>query len=169
MGVYWKIVISGNRQQKVVPYLLFSESHLLEEAVNFYCSLFQETNSEVHSFENHHQTESTEFYFRLQNQQFIAAYINETFPTFTEGISFIIVCNKQKEVDAFWNALSKEGKGLYREASAWLVDKYRLWWQIISLELTTVVEKGSGIGQAIEEMGSNLLIDVKKNKKKRLN
>ncbi|WP_413375623.1 VOC family protein [Alkalihalobacillus sp. 1P02AB] len=161
-GIYWKLIISVDTQQQVVPHLFFSNDQQLKEALAFYQSLFQEVQSALHSIKTYHQNENDEVFFHLKNQQFIGAYTNETLPPFTEGISFIIVCRTQKEVDNFWKALSKEGKGLYREASAWLEDKYGVWWQIISLDLATMMENENGLEKAIEEMGSNLLINVEK-------
>jgi len=45
----------------------------------------------------------------------------------TEGVSFMIECKDQKEIDRYWNALSHEPDA---EACGWLKDKFGVSWQV---------------------------------------
>ncbi len=47
---------------------------------------------------------------------------------FIEAISFMVLCETQKEIDYYWEKLSADPKA---EQCGWLKDKYGLSWQIV--------------------------------------
>ncbi|WP_096187203.1 VOC family protein [Evansella halocellulosilytica] len=61
---------------------------------------------------------------------------------------------------SLWQELSKDGDGFYREASAWLMDKYGIWWQLITTELTNVMRDTESLQNTIEEINKTELINV---------
>jgi len=48
---------------------------------------------------------------------------------FNDAISIVVLCDDQKELDRYWNALL-EGGGK-PQACGWLTDRYGLRWQIV--------------------------------------
>jgi predicted 3-demethylubiquinone-9 3-methyltransferase (glyoxalase superfamily) len=67
--------------------------------------------------------------FMLAGQIFGAmdsAYKHEF--TFNEAVSFIIHCETQEEIDAYWEQLSAHPEN---EQCGWLKDKYGLSWQVV--------------------------------------
>lgn len=133
-GVSWQLSLAKG-SQKITPALLFvgAVNGKAEEAMNFYTSLFK--NSSVKQVERYMADEGdTEGHvkygvFNLEGQNFIAmdSGFEHAF-AFSEAISFIVNCENQAEVDAFWNAFTKDGE---ESQCGWLKDKYGLSWQIV--------------------------------------
>jgi len=48
--------------------------------------------------------------------------------SFNEGISFVVDCETQEEIDYFWNKLTEGGK---ESMCGWLEDRYGISWQIV--------------------------------------
>jgi predicted 3-demethylubiquinone-9 3-methyltransferase (glyoxalase superfamily) len=69
--------------------------------------------------------------FKLNNQVFMAmdSGIPQNF-TFNPGISFVITCRDQEEIDYYWNKLTEGG---YEPAQqcGWLQDKFGVSWQVV--------------------------------------
>jgi predicted 3-demethylubiquinone-9 3-methyltransferase (glyoxalase superfamily) len=65
--------------------------------------------------------------FQLQGQSFVALNGGPHFK-FTEAISFVVNCETQQEVDAYWEKLSAGGAEVQ---CGWLKDKFGLSWQIV--------------------------------------
>jgi predicted 3-demethylubiquinone-9 3-methyltransferase (glyoxalase superfamily) len=65
--------------------------------------------------------------FTLDGQRFFGLNGGPGFP-FTQAISLVVPCKDQKEVDFYWERLSKGGE---KSVCGWLKDKYGLSWQIV--------------------------------------
>jgi len=119
---------------KITPNLWFDKN--AEEAVNFYISIFKNSDIEritrygKEGFEVHGMPDGTVMTidFSLDGQNFVALNGGPTFK-FNEAVSFIISCNIQEEVDYYWNKLS-EGGDPNAQVCGWLKDKFGLSWQI---------------------------------------
>ena len=128
MQVYMKIV------NKISPCLYFDGN--AQEAANFYVSIFK--NSKVLNTTYYGESvgkahgipkESVLFVtFKLDGQEFSALNGGPNFK-FTEAISLMVSCKNQKEIDYFWEKLSKGGDKK-AQACGWLKDKFGLSWQI---------------------------------------
>jgi predicted 3-demethylubiquinone-9 3-methyltransferase (glyoxalase superfamily) len=56
--------------------------------------------------------------------------------TFSEAISFQIMCADQAEVDHYWYRLSEGG---YQDQCGWLKDRFGLSWQVVPTRLTELL------------------------------
>lgn len=65
--------------------------------------------------------------FILLGQRFFALNGGPKF-TFTHGVSFMVNCDTQKEIDYYWKTLSKGGE---KVVCGWLRDKFGVFWQIV--------------------------------------
>ena len=65
--------------------------------------------------------------FELDGQKFLALNGGPQF-TFSEAISFQVVCESQAEVDDYWSKLSDGGE---EGPCGWLKDRFGLSWQIV--------------------------------------
>jgi len=108
--------------QKVTPFLWYNNK--AEQAAKFYCSIFK--NSKIIK-ENRNGKKVWGVTFRINGQELIAFNGGPMFK-FTPAISLFVHCKTQKEVDYYWDKLSKGGKKIQ---CGWLRDKYGLSWQII--------------------------------------
>ncbi|MCW7461083.1 VOC family protein [Leptospira limi] len=119
-----QIKVSPAKTNPITPFLMFNAN--LEEVTKFYSGIFKQ--SKIISV-NPMQAE-----FILNGQKF-SAYNGGPEFKFSWGVSFMIHVENQKEVDHYWNELSKGGKELM---CGWVEDKFGMLWQItpnILLEL----------------------------------
>jgi predicted 3-demethylubiquinone-9 3-methyltransferase (glyoxalase superfamily) len=121
------------KKQKISVCLWFD--HQAEEAMNFYTSVFPnskkggitrygEAASKVSGQKKGSVLTAT---FTLDGQKFVALNGGPIFK-FTEAISLIVHCKNQKEVDYYWEKLSKGG---HKSRCGWLKDKFGVSWQIV--------------------------------------
>jgi predicted 3-demethylubiquinone-9 3-methyltransferase (glyoxalase superfamily) len=143
--------------QKISPMLWFEDQ--AEEAAKFYVSVFP--NSEIlsvtHYGEGAPRPAGTVLTvtFRLDGEEFTALNGGPEFK-FTEAVSFVIDCDSQAEVDAYWNKLTAGGGE--PGPCGWLKDKYGLSWQVVPRRLMELMEdkdkaKANRVMQAMLKMG----------------
>lgn len=122
--------------QKISPSLMFvNQQHgRAEEAINFYISIFK-TNSEIIGILKYTKGESSpegtvkHAQFTLLGQVFMAmdSEYKHNF-NFNEGISLVVNCDTQEEIDYYWTQLSQGGE---EGPCGWLKDKFGLSWQVV--------------------------------------
>ena len=117
--------------QKIVPCLWFDDQG--EDAANLYVSIFP--NSRIGEISRYGK-EGFEIYgreagtvmtveFFLDGQRFVALNGGPLF-TFSEAISFQILCDDQEEIDHYWEKLTDGGE---EGPCGWLKDRFGLSWQ----------------------------------------
>ena len=115
--------------QKITPFLWFDRQ--AEEAAGFYASIFP--NSRIVKVVRYGAAgpgppgSVMTVEFQLDGQSFVALNGGPHFK-FTEAISFVVNCQSQDEVDAYWEKLSAGGVEVQ---CGWLKDKFGLSWQIV--------------------------------------
>lgn len=115
--------------QLITPFLWFDNQ--AEEAAAFYTSIFP--NSKVIKVARYSEAgpgpagSAMTVEFQLNGQTFVALNGGPIFK-FTEAISFVVNCESQQEVDAYWEKLSAGGAEVQ---CGWLKDKFGLSWQIV--------------------------------------
>jgi predicted 3-demethylubiquinone-9 3-methyltransferase (glyoxalase superfamily) len=147
-GLSWQVILVGDTQprQRISPVLMFTGAVCgkTEEALNFYTSVFKNSPSGSESAPGTNASilarydrgeepdrEGTVKYaaFTLLGQEFGAmdsAYAHNF--SFNEAISFMVPCDRQEEIDYYWEKLSADPKA---EQCGWLKDRYGLSWQIV--------------------------------------
>jgi len=135
-GVSWQIIYMEDFPHYVRPFLMFTQTAYgkAEEALNFYASLF--ANSEVTIRERYQAGEAPDREgsikqadMRLAGLHFGAmesAHAHQF--VFSEGVSLIVNCADQQEINYFWSALSAVAES---EQCGWLKDKYGVSWQVV--------------------------------------
>ncbi len=73
--------------------------------------------------------------FRLRGQDYVGLNGGPQFP-FTEAVSFQVRCESQAEVDEYWDKLVDGGEP---GPCGWLKDRFGLSWQVIPVELFTLI------------------------------
>ena len=123
--------------QKITPFLWFDRQ--AEEAAGFYVSIFP--NSKIVKVVRYGAAgpgppgSVMTVEFQLDGQSFVALNGGPHFK-FTEAISFVVNCQSQDEVDAYWEKLSAGGTEVQ---CGWLKDKFGLSWQIVPTMLPALV------------------------------
>jgi predicted 3-demethylubiquinone-9 3-methyltransferase (glyoxalase superfamily) len=122
-------------KQRIEPCLWFDDQ--AEQAAAFYVSVFKNSRivtmtrySEVGQ-ETHRRPPGSVMVvaFELDGQSFTALNGGPVF-TFNEAISLQVNCDTQKEIDYYWEALSKDGDPRAQQCG-WLKDRYGLSWQVV--------------------------------------
>ncbi len=131
-------------KQRIVPCLWFD--HQAEEAAKFYVSVFR--NSKITTV-SRYSSAGQEIHgrppgsvmvvaFELDGQAFTALNGGPDFK-FNEAISLQVYCDTQKEIDEYWEKLSKGGDPKAQQCG-WLKDKYGLSWQVVPASLDEMVK-----------------------------
>lgn len=131
--------------QKITPFLWFDDQ--AEEAVNFYTSIFKNSkignvsrySDEAANVSGRPKGSVMVVKFQIDGQEFMALNGGPHFK-FTEAISFVVNCETQAEVDAFWEKLSEGGQ---KSRCGWLKDKYGVSWQIVPTVLARLMGTAS--------------------------
>jgi len=138
-NISWQILIKEHDESwnaKVTPALLFTQdkNSKAEEAINFYTSIFK--NAKIGSLIRRTQDDTMAKAgtlsfgdFILENTQLVAMDGGQGHEfTFNEGVSLIINCKDQDEIDYYWDKLTADGGE--ESVCGWLKDKYGISWQI---------------------------------------
>lgn len=121
--------------QKIVPHLWFDTQ--AKEAAAWYVSIFE--NSQIKNVTTIKDTPSGDadiVTFNLAGLEFMAISAGPYF-TINPSVSFFVVFDNEKEIDAVWNKLIEGGSALmeydtypWANKYGWLQDKYGVSWQL---------------------------------------
>jgi predicted 3-demethylubiquinone-9 3-methyltransferase (glyoxalase superfamily) len=144
-GMTWQLFLGpmAPGEQKIIPSLLFTKEVFGKgvEAMQFYTKIFSEgkiTSQSLYEEGEGQPVGSLKFgSFSLNQIQFAAMDgPGEHSFSFNEGVSFVVECKDQAEVDYYWNALTEGG---HEGQCGWLKDKFGLSWQIIPVVLNELM------------------------------
>ncbi len=148
---------------KITPFLWFDKE--AEEAVKFYVSIFKKSKIKKVTRSPGESPSGPEgsvlvVDFQINGQDFTAMNGGPGHPL-TDAVSFVVPCKNQKEVDYYWDKLTKGGKEV---ACGWLTDKYGLSWQITPTEMLKMLQsKDRGkAGRAFQAMMTMVKLDIRK-------
>lgn len=137
-GLAWQIMKGKytDVNQKITPTLLFVGSSFgkAEAAVNFYTAVFKPSSIDgilLYAANEGPAAGSVKHsQFILDGKVFMAmdGYGEHAF-AFNEGISFMVECDSQVDIDYFWNTFTANGG--QESMCGWLKDKFGVSWQII--------------------------------------
>jgi predicted 3-demethylubiquinone-9 3-methyltransferase (glyoxalase superfamily) len=144
----------------IVPNLWFDTQAL--EAAEFYCGIFPSSkiNAVAHYTESGPGEAGTVLTveFELDGKRFTGINGGPEF-TFTEAVSFEIVCKDQAEIDFYWDKLTADGGTEVQ--CGWLKDKYGLSWQVVPEGMAEVFASGDErADRAMKAMLAMVKIDV---------
>jgi predicted 3-demethylubiquinone-9 3-methyltransferase (glyoxalase superfamily) len=125
---------------KPVPFLWFDDQ--AEEAAALYTGLFP--NSRITDVARRppgspdsQAGEVLTVGFTLDGQDFVALNGGPSI-TFSEGVSFQVVCADQAEVDRYWDGLIADGGS--EGPCGWLKDRFGLSWQVVPAFLLALLQ-----------------------------
>lgn len=149
-GVSWQLILGdegGDPRPFIVPSLLFTQDKAgkAEQAAVYYQSVFKESSAGITARypEGSGVDEGTIMYsdFQLANQWFASMDSAQTHEfTFNEGVSFIVSCENQEEIDYFWSKLSTVPEA---EQCGWCKDQFGVSWQIVPTRMQEMMSKGT--------------------------
>ena len=166
-GLAWQIMKGkySDVNQKITPTLLFVGNSYgkAEAAVKYYTQVIQpsavdgillyaENEGPAAGSVKHSQ-------FVLDGKVFMAmdGYGEHHF-AFNEGISFVVECDNQEEIDYFWNELTSNGGA--ESMCGWLKDKFGVSWQIIPKNIGAIMMDPVNGQKAMQALMQMKKIDV---------
>lgn len=147
-GLSWQLSMSDHHdmKQKITPMMMFTQkvAGKVREAIDFYSGIFPESETEmlVPYEKNEGDTEGFIKHgrFTLCGQHFMA--MDSSGPhefTFNEGVSLVVNCDTQEEIDHYWEKLSAVPEA---EQCGWLKDQYGISWQIVPSRMEEMMSSG---------------------------
>ncbi|HKR07202.1 MAG TPA: VOC family protein [Bacteroidia bacterium] len=160
-GMTWQISVVNEKGDKpqIRPSMLFTGNKFgkAEEAVKFYTSVFDNSATDLlmHYPQEDKANAGKVMYseFNINQYDMIAMDgpgVHDY--TFTEGVSLVVNCETQKEIDYYWNKLTEGGE---ESMCGWLKDKFGVSWQIVPAvigKLMTDEKKSGRVMQAVMKM-----------------
>lgn len=148
-GVTWQLILTnpaGEPRPFVVPSLLFGNTaqNKGREALDYYTSVFAEarvgtlaTYAEQTGLAAPGAVMFADFelfgqWFALTDSPAEHAF------TFSPGVSLVVRCEDQAEIDRYWDALSAVPEA---EQCGWCVDRFGLSWQIVPADMERYVSR----------------------------
>ncbi|MER3328230.1 MAG: VOC family protein, partial [Candidatus Kapaibacterium sp.] len=160
-GVNWQLYLGEKQdtEQRISPTLMFvgEQNGKAEDAVNYYTSIFDnsridgvlrysDSDDEVAGNVKHSQ-------FMINNYTMMAmdsSYEHKF--QFNEGVSIVVNCDTQEEIDYYWDKLKIGGA---ESQCGWLKDQFGISWQIVPKvlgELMSDPEKAPRVVDAFMKM-----------------
>lgn len=169
-GISWQLMLVKPEafEQTLVPALMFTKAMAgkAEEAMNLYTSLFP--NSSIKAINRYEKGEGDvegtvkHGRFSLNGQLFVA--MDSSMPhafSFDEGVSIVVSCDTQEDIDHYWNSLIADGG--QESMCGWLKDKFGVSWQIVPAGIAQLIsdpEKGQRRMQAVMKMKKLIVADI---------
>jgi len=157
-NVSWQMILNnpeGDWRPKVMPSLLFTQDKngKAEEAITFYTSVFKNAPSTssgqvrqgrlVRRNEDDPMAKAGTLMFgdvMLEDVRIAAMDGGQAHEfTFNEGVSLMISCSDQDEIDYYWERLTAEGGE--ESVCGWLKDKYGVSWQVAPENMGELMKK----------------------------
>jgi predicted 3-demethylubiquinone-9 3-methyltransferase (glyoxalase superfamily) len=144
-GVSWQLSLAnpGDADADIFPALMFTgdQNGNAEKAIHFYTSLFENSAIElIAKYESgEHDKEGHVKYAQFYIDEFRMSAMDSTGPhhfTFSEGLSLVVNCDTQEEIDFYWLNLSEGGQ---ESNCGWCQDQFGVWWQIVPAILSSLM------------------------------
>lgn len=166
-GVSWQLILTnpdGEPRPTIMPALLFTNQACgkAEEATDRYLSIFPNAKRGAlarYPAGREPDREGTVMFtdFTLNGQWFIAmdSAHGHAF-SFNEGVSLMVRCDSQEEIDRYWNALSAVPAA---EQCGWLKDAYGISWQVTPANMDELLK---GEDAAATQRKTQAMLGMKK-------
>lgn len=150
-GVSWQLILTnpeGEPRPFIMPSLLFTKEACgkAEEATDYYLSVFKDSARGAiarYPAGSEPDKEGTLMFtdFTLAGQWFVAMDSAQQHAfQFNEGVSLLINCETQDEIDYFWEKLSAVPEA---EQCGWLKDRFGVSWQVSPVRLAAMMRDGT--------------------------
>ena len=136
-GVNWQLSYGKMTEvgQKFSPTLMFTGTQhgRAEEALSFYTSVFPSSSVAgiLKYSADDHDIEGTVKHAQFRLNDYVFMVMDSSYDhkvQFSEGLSFVVECDTQEEIDYYWEKLTEGGN---ESMCGWLKDKFGVSWQII--------------------------------------
>lgn len=145
-GLTWQLMLNDVSEEttKITPLFLFSNKQFgrAKQAIQFYTSIFPNSNIgdlQLYGTDDAQVEGNLKFGEFILNKKSFAAMDgpgNHNFE-FNEGLSFVVNCDTQEEIDYYWGKLTEGGQ---ESNCGWLKDKFGVSWQVVPTVLGKLMQ-----------------------------
>jgi predicted 3-demethylubiquinone-9 3-methyltransferase (glyoxalase superfamily) len=164
-GFSWQLYLgklSDVNQQKIVPTLMYCGTYQgkCQAALNFYQSLFKNfrtqgilkyTEGEYAGQVKHAQVIANDFTLMAMDSGTPQNF------EFSEGVSLVIECENQAEIDYYWDGITLQGT---EDQCSWCKDQFGVSWQIVPKNLWKILMDNPHALGAIFKMKKLVIEDL---------
>lgn len=165
-GMTWQLMLGklpAGAQKVTTCFLFIAElAGKAQEAIRHYTSIFP--NSEVFHLETYKAGEeqpegNLKFgHFALNGEMFAAMDgTGEHNFTFNEGVSLMVECETQEEIDSYWTKLTEGGE---ESRCGWLKDRFGVSWQIVPKALGRLMSEPAKAKRVMAEVMKMKKLDL---------
>ena len=165
-GMTWQLMLDKlpeGRQKIIASFLFVGEQYgKAQDAIKHYTSIFP--NSAIFHLETYKAGEAQpegnlKFgHFALDKEMFAAmdGTGNHNFK-FNEGVSLMVQCETQEEIDSYWAKLTEGGE---ESRCGWLKDKFGVSWQIVPKALGSLMKDPAKAQRVMTEVMKMKKLDI---------
>ncbi|NQX40657.1 Glyoxalase superfamily enzyme, possibly 3-demethylubiquinone-9 3-methyltransferase [Pedobacter steynii] len=169
-GVSWQLFTGskGETGQKFSPTLMFTGANAgkAAAAMERYTKLFSNAHVGGVLYYTEEDGDNPEFVkhaqFKIKDSSFMAMDSSAAHAfTFNDGVSLVVECENQEEIDKYWSQLTSNGG--YEVACGWLTDQYGISWQIIPADIikwVTDPERSARVMNVMMKMKKLVIADL---------
>lgn len=168
-GISWQFALGKMEEvgQRITPCLLFTKDQYgrAEEAINHYSAIFKDPKLDgILRYGNNESPEQEgkvkHAQLGLNSQKFMLMESIQSHDfSFSEGISLVIRCETQEEIDYYWEKLTEGGQ---ESMCGWLKDKFGVSWQVIPSILGKLMSDPSKAGKVAQAFMQMRKFDIEK-------
>lgn len=166
-GVSWQLYFGeiGGAKEKFVPTLMFvgDNAGRAEEAINLYCSLFPLSNIQGIARYPEGPDKGKVMHAQFDIDGYTLMCMDSSADhkfNFNEGVSIVVNCKSQQEIDHYWNGLINDGG--VESRCGWLKDKFGVSWQIVPAEIGKWMSNPATAEKVMGEFLKMQKIDISK-------
>ncbi len=167
-GVSWQLSFGKLAEvgQKFSPTLMFTNQMAgkAEAAIKHYTTIFK--NSSIVGIlpygPNEGDVEGTVKHAQFKLDDYVMMAMDSSLShsfNFSEGISLVVECETQEEIDQLWDQLTDEGE---ESMCGWLKDKYGVSWQIIPAILKKLMSDPAKVQNVVQAFMQMKKFDIEK-------
>ncbi|MFN8206580.1 MAG: VOC family protein [Bacteroidales bacterium] len=155
-GVNWQLYLGqmAETNQFIIPALMFNgeQNGHAEEAISYYTSVFRDSSVAVveRYQEGEHDITGNVKHARFSIEGFALAAMDSSMPDpfiFNEGVSLVVECDSQEEIDYYWYKLSEGG---IESQCGWLKDQFGVSWQVVPSVLGKLMADPARSGRVVQ-------------------
>lgn len=158
-GVSWQLYTGKESDiiQRIVPTLMFVGEHngKAENAIDFYTSVFPDSEKRgiLRYTGDEGETAGHVQHAEFKINDYLIMIMDSSYPHrfgFTDGMSLVVECHTQQEVDHYWEKLKADGGE--ESMCGWLRDKYGVSWQITPVIMKDLLPKSPRVMEVMMTM-----------------
>lgn len=149
--------------QAIVPTLMFAATQQgrCKEAIRFYQQVFKDFQHQGEQLYPDGDVQGQVMHAQFIINGFTLVAMDSGVPqsfTYNEGVSLVISCADQQEIDYYWEALTKSGA---ESRCGWCKDPFGVSWQVVPADMDHLMASNPAAGEKLLKMNKINIAELK--------